>query len=72
MKIPRWEYLRARGTAGCLRWKVLCLPDRRVWLSGFQPEGFNKSFAELTQKEKNKISMRRMALNKLKKFIEEK
>ena len=40
------------------------------WDPIFQPDGFSKSFAELTQEEKNKISMRRIALEKLKKFIE--
>ncbi len=39
------------------------------WDPIFQPDGFSKSFAELTQEEKNEISMRRIALNKLKKFI---
>jgi len=39
------------------------------WDPIFQPEGFSKSFAELTQEEKNEISMRRIALNKLKEFI---
>lgn len=42
------------------------------WDPIFQPEGFSKSFAELTQEEKNEISMRRIALNKLKEFIETK
>jgi len=40
------------------------------WDPIFQPEGFSKSFAELTPEEKNKISMRRIALNKLKEFLE--
>ncbi len=40
------------------------------WDSIFQPEGSLKSFAELTQKEKNEISMRRITLNKLKEFLE--
>jgi inosine triphosphate pyrophosphatase len=39
------------------------------WDPIFQPEGFSKSFAELTREEKNEISMRRIALNKLEKFI---
>lgn len=42
------------------------------WDSIFQPEGFSKSFAEMSQQEKNSISMRRVALNKLKKFLETK
>ena len=39
------------------------------WDPIFQPDGFSKSFAELTQEEKNEISMRRIALNKLKEFM---
>jgi len=39
------------------------------WDPIFQPEGFLQSFAEMTQTEKNKISMRSIALNKLKEFI---
>lgn len=40
------------------------------WDSIFQPDGVTKTFAEMTQKEKNAISMRRIVLNKLKKFME--
>ncbi len=40
------------------------------WDPVFQPEGCSKTFAEITQEEKNKISMRRIALNKLKEFLE--
>jgi len=39
------------------------------WDSIFQPEGFSKTFAQMTLEEKNKLSMRRLALNKLKKFL---
>ena len=42
------------------------------WDCIFQPNGYSKSFAQLTQKEKNEISMRGIAINKLKKFIENK
>ncbi|OGY78804.1 MAG: hypothetical protein A3B74_03365 [Candidatus Kerfeldbacteria bacterium RIFCSPHIGHO2_02_FULL_42_14] len=42
------------------------------WDPIFQPDGFSKSFAELAEGEKNKISMRRIALNKLKEFMETK
>jgi XTP/dITP diphosphohydrolase len=37
----------------------------------FLPEGYDKTFAELSKGEKNKISMRRMALNKLKDYLSE-
>jgi len=40
------------------------------WDPIFQPEGFSKTFAEMTSDEKNSISMRRFALNKLKDFLE--
>lgn len=39
------------------------------WDPIFQPEGFSKSFAEMTREEKNQISMRRLAINKLKEFL---
>lgn len=39
------------------------------WDPIFIPDGFDKTFAELGIEEKNKISMRRMALNKLKDFL---
>jgi non-canonical purine NTP pyrophosphatase (RdgB/HAM1 family) len=39
------------------------------WDPIFQPNGFSKSFAELAREEKNNISMRRIALDKLKEFI---
>ena len=40
------------------------------WDPIFQPDGYAKSFAQLTQAEKNKISMRRTAFNQLKNFLE--
>jgi inosine triphosphate pyrophosphatase len=42
------------------------------WDPIFQPNGFSKSFAYMTKEEKNEISMRRIALNKLKEFMEAK
>lgn len=36
----------------------------------FIPEGTNKTYAEMSPKEKNKVSHRAKALNKLKKFLE--
>lgn len=35
----------------------------------FQPDGYNKSYAAMSREEKNEISMRRMALDKLKIFL---
>lgn len=42
------------------------------WDPIFQPDGYSKSFAELGIAEKNAISMRRAAVEKLKKYLEEK
>jgi non-canonical purine NTP pyrophosphatase (RdgB/HAM1 family) len=39
------------------------------WDQIFLPEGETKTFAEMTMKEKNKMSMRRIAFQKLKKAI---
>ncbi|MCX6823874.1 MAG: non-canonical purine NTP pyrophosphatase [candidate division SR1 bacterium] len=36
----------------------------------FQPDGYDKSYAAMSREEKNEISMRRIALNKLKIFLE--
>ena len=42
------------------------------WDPIFQPDGFSKTFGEMTSHEKNQISMRRIALTKLKDYLEEK
>jgi len=39
------------------------------WDPIFKPEGFNKTFAEMSKDEKNKISHRRIAFEKLKREI---
>ena len=39
------------------------------WDLIFQPEGFSKTFAEMSEKDKNFNSMRRIALNRLKEFM---
>ncbi|KKT57609.1 MAG: Ham1 family protein [Parcubacteria group bacterium GW2011_GWC1_45_13] len=38
------------------------------WDPIFQPDGFDKTFAEMTTEEKNNVSMRKIALEKLKEF----
>jgi inosine triphosphate pyrophosphatase len=38
----------------------------------FQPDGYDKPYAAMTKEEKNEISMRRIAVNKLKEFLEKK
>lgn len=40
------------------------------WDSIFQPDGWNKTFGEMSQEEKDKISMRKIALLKMKEFLE--
>lgn len=42
------------------------------WDPIFIPEGYKKSFAEMTAEEKNAISMRKLALLRLKKFFDNK
>jgi non-canonical purine NTP pyrophosphatase (RdgB/HAM1 family) len=39
------------------------------WDPIFQPDGFDKTFAEMGKEEKNKVSMRRIALDKLEGFL---
>lgn len=40
------------------------------WDPIFRPEGYEKTFGEMTREEKNEMSMRRIALEKLKEFLE--
>lgn len=40
------------------------------WDEIFEPKGWRKTFAEMTTEEKNKISMRKLAFQKLKDWIE--
>ncbi len=40
------------------------------WDPIFQPEGYEKTFAEMTLEEKNKISHRKIAFQKLKEYLE--
>ena len=42
------------------------------WDAIFQPEGYEKTFAEMTMEEKNKLSMRKMAFEKLKEYLKSK
>ena len=39
------------------------------WDKIFIPQGYDKTFAEMTKEEKNKISMRKVAVEKLKEFL---
>jgi non-canonical purine NTP pyrophosphatase (RdgB/HAM1 family) len=39
------------------------------WDPIFLPDGHEKTFAEMSREEKNELSMRRMAVNKLKKYL---
>ncbi len=41
------------------------------WDPIFKPEGYARTFAEMAQEEKNQISMRRIAVDQLKVFLEE-
>ncbi len=42
------------------------------WDPIFQPNGFDKTFAEMTQEEKNTVSMRKIAVEKLREFLTKK
>ncbi len=56
---------------GSIKGRIVYPRGRSIfgWDPVFQPEGFSKTFAEMTQTEKNFVSMRRIALDKLKKSI---
>jgi len=45
-------------------------PNDFGWDQIFQPEGYEKTYAELKTEEKNKISMRKKAFEKLKEYIQ--
>jgi non-canonical purine NTP pyrophosphatase (RdgB/HAM1 family) len=49
----------------------ICSPDGEGfgWDPIFIPEGYEKCFGEITKEEKNKISMRKKALEKLKEYL---
>ena len=57
---------------GTLRGKIV--PPRGDngfgWNTIFQPEGYTKTFGEMTMDEKNSMSMRKVAFTNLKNFIE--
>ncbi len=40
------------------------------WDPIFMPDGFKKTFAQMDAEEKNKISMRRKAINKLRRYLD--
>ena len=57
---------------GSLRGKIVA-PRGEMgygWDDIFQPEKHTKTFAEMTEEEKNNISMRRIAVEKLKTFLD--
>lgn len=45
-------------------------PTTFGWDPIFKPKGYNKTFQEMTKKEKNNISMRKVAVEKLKTYLE--
>lgn len=60
----------------CIQGKVkgVIVPPRGKsnfgWDPIFQPDGHDKTFAEMAPEEKNKISHRKLALEKFKEFLE--
>lgn len=58
---------------GTIRGKISEIPKGKNgfgWDTIFIPDGFEKTFAEMTNEEKNKLSMRKIAFEKLKKFLD--
>ncbi|MDP3027672.1 MAG: non-canonical purine NTP pyrophosphatase, partial [Nanoarchaeota archaeon] len=58
--------------AGEIKGKVPSKPKGKTnfsWDPIFIPNNFKKTFAEMSQEEKNAISMRKIALEKLRKFL---
>ena len=59
---------------GTIRGTIVC-PESDSdfgWDPIFRPIGHTKSFAEMTKQEKNEISMRKIALNQLKEYLQNK
>lgn len=57
-----------------LEWKIV-YPDTETNFGRgpiFMPDWLDKSFAQMSREEKNEMSMRRLALNKLKEFLNKK
>ena len=59
---------------GCVEGKIVELKaiSGFGWDPIFLPDGYTKTFAEMDKSEKNEISMRRMAMNKLSEFLNKK
>lgn len=57
---------------GAVRGHIVAPRDETTfgWDPIFLPDGYKKTFAEMSRDEKNGISMRRIALNKLKEFLD--
>ncbi len=70
-------YARNRGEIhyfdGSIKGKIIPPRGERGfgWDPIFEPEGYSKALAEMTREEKNSMSMRKIAMEKLKKFLVE-
>ena len=68
-------YARSRGNVhffeGEIKGRIVAprLTTSFSWDTIFLPDGYEKTFAEMEREEKNAISMRRLAFDKLKKFL---